>query len=370
MKRKKNYHWDIRVLLLCAVVGVTFLIGNSITVEASQTNSLDYSVSPVMPENQRDETQAYFDLLMEPGGEQALQVEVTNHAEEDKTINVSIATASTDSGGIGVYGVRPNVDADDTLLYKMEDLVSTEGRIIIPAGETYKVDLKVLIPSVSFDGVLAGGINFQEVVDEETGEADTDTGVMIVNEYAYVIALLLRVNETEVQPDLQLNKVYAAQSNWKNVISANIQNFQPAYVTDMRTVAKVRRQGEEVVLYELSQEQMGMAPNSNFDYMIPLNGESFVAGNYLLALEVESSEGSWSFEREFVITPEEAKAFNETDVSIERSNLWMYIAAGGGILLAVLLIFLLVLHKKRSKYQKVRLKEIIAEIISRIKGNG
>lgn len=370
MKRKKNYHWNIRVLLLCAVVCVTSLIGNSVKAEASQNSGMDYSIKPVMPENQRGETQAYFDLLMEPGGEQTLQVEITNHGEEDKIINVSVATASTDNSGIAVYGVRSGVETDDSLLYRMEDLVSTEGRITVAPGETYTVNLKVLVPSTSFDGILAGGINFQEIVEEGAAEATTEGGVTIINEYSYVIALLLRVNETEIQPDLRLNKVSAAQTNWRNVISANIQNFQPAYVTGMSTVAKVRKSGAQEVLYEGSGQQMNMAPNSNFNYKIPLSGAAFEAGDYILTLEVDSNEGSWSFEQEFTITAEEARAFNETDVTIERSNLWLYVLIGAGILFVVFLIFILVLYKKRRKKQKVRLTEILAEIISRIKGNG
>jgi len=370
MKRKKKYHWGIKGLLLCAAVCAIFLTGNSIKAEAFQNNSLDYSVRPIMPESQRNDTQAYFDLLMNPGEEQTLQIEVVNHAEEDKTINVSVATASTNGGGNVDYGVRANVEADDTLLYKIDDLVSTQGRIVVPAKETYTVQLKVMMPSASFDGILAGGINFKEVSNGEDAEIDQEGGVAIQNEYSYVIALLLRVNDQEVLPDLQLNQVYAAQRNWMNIISANVQNFKSAYVTNMNISAQVRRQGETDVLYELDKKDMEMAPNSNFNYAIPLNGEPFQAGTYVLSLAVESSEGSWDFEREFIITPEEAKAFNETDVSIERSNLWIYIAAGAGILLLVLLIFLLVWYKKRAKKQKIRLREIIEEIILRLKGNG
>lgn len=370
MKRNKNYRWNIKVLLLCAVVCVTSLLGNVIVSEASQSNSLDYSVRPLMPENQRDETKAYFDLLMEPGEEQTIQLEVTNHAEEDKTINVSVATATTDGGGVAVYDTRTGIAADDTLLYKMEDLVSTEGRIIVPAGETYTVTLKVLVPSVSFDGILAGGINFQEIIDEKDAESTTESGVTIINEYAYVVALLLRVNETEVLPDIQLNKVQAAQSNWKNVISANLQNFKPAYVTKMNITAQVTKKESTEVLYESNQEQLGMAPNSNFNYAIPLNGKAFEAGTYVLSLEVNSAEGSWTFEEEFDITAEEARALNETDVTIERSNLWLYVLIGAGILFVVFVIFMLVLYKKRNTKQKIRLKELLTEIISRIKGNG
>jgi len=368
MKRKKKSQWRVKGLLLCAAICILFLNGNAIMAKASQTNGLDYSVKPIMPKNQRDETKAYFDLKIDPGAEQTLEIEVTNHGEEDKTIEISIATATTNSG-VAEYGVNSHGESDDSLLYKLEDLVSTEGRIVVPAGGTYIVELKVLMPSVSFDGVLAGGINIQEITDEEEVEEEAESGVSIINKYNYVIALLMRVNETEVLPDLQLNEVSAAQYNWKNVISANIQNFKAAYVTDMSVAAQVREKEADEVLYETNKEQLEMVPNSNFSYLLPLDGEPFKAGTYILTMEIDSGEGSWSFEREFIITQDEAKAFNETDVSIEKSNLWMYIAAGAGILLIVLLIFFLVLYKKRKKRQKMRLTEIITEIISRIKGN-
>lgn len=367
--KKKKCHWGLKEFLICVAACILILNGNCIKVEASETNTLDYSVRPIMPSNQRDKTQAYFDLKMSPGEEQTLKIEVTNHGEEDKTIAVSVATATTNRSGFIEYGVNSDTESDNSLLYKMEDLISTEGRIVVPAGATQTVDIKVLMPSASFDGILAGGINFQEIIDKPEGTVDETSGVTIINEYSYVVALLMRVNETEVVPNLQLNEVGAAQSNWKNVISANIQNILAAYVTEMRIDAQVTRDGGAEVLYALNKEQLEMAPNSNFNYLIPLNGAPFEAGTYVLTMEVTSAEGSWSFEREFVITPEEAKAFNDTDVSIERSKLWIYMLAGGGLLVLIVVIFLLVLYRKKAKKQNIRLRAIIEEIILRLKGN-
>jgi uncharacterized membrane protein len=306
---------------------------------------------------------------MEPGTEQTLEVELTNHGEEDKVINVNVATASTNHGGNADYTRRPNNEPDDTLLYQMQDLASTEGRVTIPAQGSVKVPIKVLMPSVPFEGILAGGINFEEEVPKGEEEVTENDGVMIKNEYSYVIALLLRVDETEVKPEMQLNQVYATQSSYRNNISANLQNIKPAFIYDMRIDAKVREKGQKDVVYELEKKGMEMSPNSNFNYLIPLNGEPFEAGTYVLTLSVESTQGNWEFEKEFVISEEDARRFNETDVTIEVSKLWIYIAAGGGILVFIILVFLIVLNRKKIKKQRNRTTKIVEEITSGIKGN-
>jgi len=368
MKRQKKNHWNTGKILACVLLCAAILGGRCVPVEASQGNGISYSVKAILPENQREGTQGYFDLMMSPGTEQTLEVEVKNYSEESKTIHVEVATATTNSGGVVDYGVRENVEKDDTLAHRMEDLVTTEESIEIAAGEAHTLQVQVVMPADAFAGVLAGGINFKEE-GTQTEEVDPDAGVAIQNEYTYVIALLLRTSDNPVTPELQLNDVKATQQNWKNVISANLQNIEAEYTNEMKVDAKVRKKGNDEVLYEVSQEQMQMAPNSNFNYLIPLNGERFEAGTYVLTMEVESLEGSWSFEKEFEITAEEAREFNDKDVTIEKSNLWIFVTIGGVILAVIFFIFLIVWYRKKNKKRNLRLKGIIEEIISRIRGS-
>lgn len=371
MKRRKRFCLGIRGGILCVAFCAVFMLKSDIKAAEAEEGGMNYSVKPIMPDNQRDETDAYFDILMEPGTEQELEVEILNNGEEDKTFNISIATATTNASGNVEYGERTEIQPDDTLRYHMEDLVSTEGRFTVPAGETKKATMKVLIPSESFDGVLAGGINIEDVTSKgkEEDAAKEEGGVNIKNVYTYAIALLIRVNENEVTPEMQLNQVYATQVNWRNAVSANLQNIHAAYIQNLRIDTKIRKKGENTTLYEITKTGMKVAPNSNFNFMTPLEGEAFQAGTYVLTLNAESDQGKWEFEKEFKITEEDARKLNETDVTIEESKLWIYASAGGGLLVLIILIFIVILSRKKAKKQRKRTSKIVEDMITGIKGN-
>ena len=56
------------------------------------------------------------------------------------------------------------------------------------------------MPKDRFDGVLAGGITFKEIVTEKDRNRNKDQSLSIENEYAYTVALLMRQTLNEVAP--------------------------------------------------------------------------------------------------------------------------------------------------------------------------
>ncbi len=117
----------------------------------------------------------------------------------------------------------------------------------------------------------------------------------------------------------------------------------------MAVEATVQRVGEDEVLYEASDEMMQMAPNSHFDFPISLEGDRFVAGDYVLKLRATSGEEEWSWERTFTIEADEARSLNQADVTIDtRLNWWMI----GSIVMIVLLlgiVLYLIIQKKEAR---------------------
>jgi hypothetical protein len=117
--------------------------------------------------------------------------------------------------------------------------------------------------------------------------------------------------------------------------------------------ATVQRAGENEVLYEASEEMMQMAPNSNFDFPISLEGDRFQSGDYVLKLRAISGEDEWVWERPFTIKADEARALNQADVTIDSSMNWWMI---GAIILLVLLLgvilYLLIQKKKANRSEQ------------------
>ncbi|MDO7880526.1 MAG: DUF3324 domain-containing protein, partial [Enterococcus mundtii] len=151
-----------------------------------------------------------------------------------------------------------------------------------------------------------------------------------------------------VQPDLELLDVFADQLNYRNVISANLQNFTPTFVNRLAVEATIQKVGEEEILYQASQEQMQMAPNSNFNFPISLEGDRFRSGEYLLKLKATSGEEEWEWERTFTIDADEARALNQQDVTIDTGINWLFIGVALLVLILFAFIIYLLVQKKRS----------------------
>jgi len=207
------------------------------------------------------------------------------------------------------------------------------------------------MPAEAFEGFLAGGLRLAEFKDEvEESDEPEGEGVAIKNEFAYVLGVVVSNSRDSVQPELELLDVFADQLNYRNVISATLQNFTPTFVNRLAVEATVKRAGENDVLYEANQEMMQMAPNSNFDFPISLEGDRFRSGEYILELTATSGENEWSWTREFTIEADEARKLNREDVTVDTSiNWWM---VGSIILIVLLLMIILYLIIRKNNAQK------------------
>lgn len=345
---------------------VMFLMMIPQKIMASEFN---FAVVPEIPENQLDKNKTYFDLKMNQGAEQDLTVKLRNDTREDIVVETIISSATTNSNGVVEYG--PNgTKVDKTLVFNMADLAKAEPETTVPAGKEVSVKVHVTMPKEAVTGIITGGITFKEK-DKETVSSKTgneETGMAIKNKYSYVLALLVRQNEEPLTPDLALNEVGAAQSNARNIIQANLQNPVATYLNQLKVTAEIRKKNRTDVLYTSETEAMQMAPNSNFNYYVPLNGKPLEAGEYtikIVAFGDKDEDGSyesknaagekvsfnqrWEFEKEFTITSAEAKKLNEADVSIVKDYTWLYIVIGMLLLLIVAGLILFLIKRKRDK---------------------
>ncbi|WP_142424181.1 DUF916 and DUF3324 domain-containing protein [Enterococcus casseliflavus] len=328
-------------------------------------SEFNFAVNPVIPENQIDKEKTYFDLKMAPGTVQTVEVQLRNDTDQEVVIAPVIASATTNLNGVVEYGEN-DIEADETLPYDMADLIEVEKEITIPKQSQITLPLKITMPSESFEGVIAGGLTLKETTEENaTADSEEDQGLAIKNEYAYVVAILLRQNTAEVAPDLKLLDVGPGQVNSRNTINVTLQNPEAAYLNSLRLINEVKKEGDSDVLYSSDTSRMQMAPNSNFSYPISLEGQRLEAGTYVLTFvayggkseegqyKVENEEGEeesylykWTFEKEFTVTGDVARDLNQKDVTIETDYTWLYFLIGG---LLLLLAFLLLLWYRRKK---------------------
>jgi len=319
-----------------------------LSVQAEET-ALNTHVTPLFPESQVDESKGYYELLLAPGQKETLQLKVGNSNSEPIKVQVTPHTAYTNTLGNVEYG-KDAKEADPTLVHSLDELMTPSEVITLAGKETKVIDIPLQMPTDAFEGYLAGGLRIAEIKDEEESETPEGEGVAIKNEFAHVVGVVVSNTRDSVQPELELLDVFADQLNYRNVISATLQNFIPTFVNQLAVEATVKRAGESDVLYETSKEMMQMAPNSNFNFPISLEGDRFRSGNYVLELTAVSGDNEWSWTREFTIDADDARKLNREDVMIDNSPNWWMI--GAIILLTLLVMILLYLALKKRRQEK------------------
>lgn len=343
IQKNDRYLWLLAILFF-------FL---PISVQADET-ALNIYATPLFPDSQVDEGKGYYDLNLAPNQKETLRLEIGNTSTEPIRVQVTPHTAYTNVLGNVEYG-KDAQEADPTLVYSLADLMKSSDVIELAGNETKTVEIPLQMPEEAFDGFLAGGLRIAEVKEETQETEASGEGVAIKNEFAYVVGVVVSNNRDSVKPELELMDVFADQLNYRNVISATLQNFTPTFVNQLTVEATVKRAGENDVLYKAEKEMMQMAPNSNFNFPISLEGDRFRSGNYVLELTATSGENEWSWTREFTIEADEARKLNREDVMIDSSiNRWLVVTL---VLFAVLLLITgwwLIKKRKENKSERVK----------------
>ncbi len=335
------------IILQLLFLGMLF--SNLVGIEQANASELKFSVDPILPENQIDNSHTYFDLLVKPEQKQKLTIHMKNTTKKPVTVETTVNAATTNLNGVVEYG-DSNTSIDETAPYNIEELVKPdEKEVTIPAGTEKDANFTVTIPSKSYEGVLAGGITLQEK-DAKTvsSEQKSNQGLAIENKYAYVVAVLLSESSNPIKSDLQLTKVEPGQVNARNTINTTIKNTKSKYENKINIQTKIRKKGSDDVLYHSEKEDMQIAPNTSLVYPTKLNGEKMEAGDYELEMDVSNNQQTWNFVKTFHIKGTTAEQFNKNDVSIKKSSTPKYYFIAGFIILVVLILVIFYLKRKKK----------------------
>lgn len=383
---KGEYGMLKKLLKLFVALGMVITFGLT-GLQSASANQLTFSVEPTLPDNQVNDKDGFFNLLMQPGQVQDLHLKYSNNSGKTITITTKVASATTNINGVVEYGAN-KIKADKTLKYNMADLVEFPKEVEVKSGESKDVVVRVKMPDADYPGIIAGGLTFSDQAADAANQKNTSKSTAVKNIYGFQLGLLMRQSNelNNVFPTkmvesegLKLHKVQAAQVNYRNVINANLQNPLPVYVNQMAISAKVYSASNNKLLYESKNNSMQMAPNSNFDYPISLgDGKKLAAGKYRLKMTVYAYKDGeanyktkefdkkettyqyrWKFDKQFTVTDKTAGDLNKKDVTIQHID-WVAILVGIALLLLILAGGLwLVLWKRRKNNAEVTIEEAV-----------
>ncbi|ALS36029.1 hypothetical protein ABID30_000706 [Enterococcus rotai] len=338
-------------IILYIGMNSTFLFTTGL---AAEDDGSGFTYKVIQPENQHNKEVGYYDLKMTPGQEQTVTIKMNNSSSEEITVEVALNSAKTNTNGVIEYGPS-KLEKDKSLKYDFADLVKGEKTVKIPANQSIDYKLNIKMPDSQYDGVISGGIYMIQKGQTESQEA------MIKNEYGYLVGMILTETDAVITPELKLNTVFAEQQNYRNAVFINYSNVTPVYLDDMTVDVQVMKKESDEVLYDTKQNKMRMAPNSQINFPVLMNGEKMQAGDYRAHILVTAeNNGKWEWEQEFKITDEEADKFNQEDVSLlqeSRVNWMTIILIVLGVLGIVVILFFVVRFFRKKNKKKARKKK-------------
>lgn len=310
-------------------------------------NNQSFSITPLDPDTNLPQS-SYYDLKVIPKEKKILIIRLLNSSKESVKVKVEANDGSTNNNGITSY--LSGIPKDETLVTGFSDIATIEQDVVtIPPEGSVDIPVTINIPETPFDGVILGGIRVSslENVIEETNEKSA-----VTSNVAYTVGVLIKENDKEIDPEIVLLDVKTEQRNYRNYISAQLQNSAPQIVKNLEVSAQVTEKNSKNVLYEASRSEMRMAPNSNFYFGISLEDQPFKAGKYMMTISGKADGKPFSFTEEFEVKGEEAKNFNKNAVYIkETDKKWMtYLTIA---LIVTLLIVIMVLFKKKKYIRRV-----------------
>ncbi|MBD1501121.1 DUF916 and DUF3324 domain-containing protein [Weissella cibaria] len=324
-----------RMKLLMALLVTAFVSLASQTVSAD--NSMNYVVSPQMPDNQIDKTLGFYNLKANPGASQTLYVTVQNFASKDIKIHIE-----TGSAGTTATGSVDNVMAADKvkeLPVKMGDLLSVEHPdITIKAKTSVDVPVKFTMTKQKVTGLIAGGLRFSEV--DDTSSVTNNNAIQ--TKLAYALAVMARQSDDLPKPKLDFGGAKASQVDGQNVVKLTFNNVTSTFVNRLAVTAKVTDNKGKTVK-KFAQSMMQMAPNSTMNWAMQLQGKAFKAGTYHVATVAyysQNTNGKYkaadgtkynykqTFKSTFTLSANQAQKLNRTDAVQNAANhlpVWAWI---------------------------------------------
>lgn len=299
-----------RKLQIALATALTFGMSQVATTAFADNSAL--GVDPIFPASQIDTKTGYYDLKVEPGQEQNLEMTLMNDGDKPMLVHMSANPASTNDNGVIEYG-KNKIKVDESMTANVGSMITVPKRVTIPAHGTIKVSAKLLVQSQRFNGIAVGGISF--VTDPEAGKTQK-SGVQIRNRYAYDMGVVLHESDETVTPNLRMHQVRPATVNYRTAILARLQNDQPAFITDMKSHA---------VVYTAKQ-------------------------------------GHWHFKQTFVVAADQARTMNQRNVTISHWVWWQIALMILAVILLILLIIFLVRRDRKRTAELRRLQMSVSEV--------
>ena len=355
--------------IISIMILALLLLGRNVYAENSEATiqqkaEVSYSVKKIKAANEINETSSFYDLGVTKGENKEIQAIIANSSNQPIYVKSQIFTAFTNENGTITYNAKPK-SISKNLKFKLSDFATIEAsdkRIEVPPHSEKTVTAFIDVPKDVPDGVMLGAWYFEK--ENQVVENKEEQGIGIANKYSYSLAIKVTENQEIEKPELKLKGVTTGLSNYRKAIQATIENESPGIISKLTVNAQILNEKNGELLYERKQEDMIMAPNSNFSYPIFLKDQEMKSGDYVLNVEASTNDPkwpsqNWSWSQKFSITKEKAQQINQDalndNVSSENNNNLVLIGVLFLIVSGLVTLFVLIRSNQKKKRKKLKM---------------
>lgn len=298
-------------LILVSVLAGVLVRPSAITGQAATGNGAGFTVQMVTNPRQTTGINNYFDLTVKPGQTGTVQMRVINLTKQRLQLRLASNTGYTTTNGTEAYDLT-KLGAKSTAQYQLRDLFKTPTKLTLDPGATKLVTVPYQLPKSGFEGILEGAFYFLNLA-SGSEQATNQKGFYLHNRYALALGLVLREQTSvKVKPKLVLKDIGTEidqRQKFSPAISAKLANVAPQLLKKLTIDGRIYDQSNRLK-YRTKRTKLGMAPASNFDYLINTGNKRLAAGRYRLHLVATAGSQRWVFNRHFTISRSAAAKAN------------------------------------------------------------
>lgn len=151
-----------KILMITLFVISNLASFNTVSAEDNKNKTFGgFSIEGIKKENQIDKNSGYFYLKENPDSKDKINIKLMNSSNQDKTLDIKIVNANTNSNGIIDYSGK--LKDDSSLRIPLTSLVkTTKNQIVVPKNSTAEATLNIDMPATPINGVVVGGVVVSE----------------------------------------------------------------------------------------------------------------------------------------------------------------------------------------------------------------
>ncbi len=318
------------------------LVGFLLPTKVDAAADKSYSVQAVLPDNQIDQNESYFDLKVEPKKEQTLKVMIINTGSKPIKVAAEVNNAYTaDSGVIGYdkYNVKLYKNSNPSLTSLVDGKRKTS--VNLKVGQAKTVSFVVKSPPEEYTGIILGGVTTTANVSPTKSK-----NINIKNQVRYVKGVVLRSKDDGVVPDMHLTNAFPKAVAGNSGIAYTLDNTAPININEVTLKAKITHNDKTS---DYNAKNLQIAPNSKFNYFIPV--KDLNSGKYKAKITITSKAGyKKTFTRTITVSKRSADAIESQQNEAEgrHTNQWIIIIIGIVVLIFVVL-WMYLYYSQRNK---------------------